>query len=126
MSKGILNKVMLIGRLGKDPELKYTNTGTAVCTFSLATNDTFKNKDGTMTDNTDWHNCVAWAKLAEICGQYLKKGTSVYLEGKQRTRSWDQDGVKKYMTETIIERIEFLGNKTENSHPEATEDGLGF
>ena len=126
MSKGTLNKVMLIGRLGKDPELKYTNTGTAVCTFSLATNDTFKDKDGKQIDNTDWHNCVAWAKLAEICGQYLKKGTSVYLEGKQRTRSWDQDGVKKYMTETIIERIEFLGNKTENSQPEATEDGLGF
>lgn len=125
MSKGTLNKVMLIGRLGKDPELKYTPSGAAVCTFSIATTDSFK-KDDKVTETTDWHNCVAWQKLAEIYGQYLKKGTPVYIEGKQRTRSWDKDGVKHYATEVIIERLEMLGNKSENSQPAESGDGLEF
>lgn len=125
MAKGTLNKVMLIGRLGRDPELKYTPSGAAVCTFSIATTDSFK-KDDKVTETTDWHNCVAWQKLAEICGQYLKKGAPVYLEGKQRTRTWDKDGVKHYATEVILERMEMLGNKTENSQPATTDDGLEF
>jgi single-strand DNA-binding protein len=126
MSKGTLNKVMLIGRLGRDPELKYTPSGAAVCTFSIATNDSFK-KDDKVTETTDWHNCVAWQKLAEICGQYLRKGASVYIEGKQKTRTWEKDGVKHYQTEVIIERMEMLGNKTENSQPaDSGDDGLGF
>jgi len=109
MARG-LNKVTLIGNLGKDPELKYTNSGVAVATFSLATSDSWKDQEGNMQERTEWHNIVAWRKLAEICGQYLKKGSQVYIEGKIQTRSYnDKEGVKKYITEIVADQLLMLG-----------------
>ena len=98
-----LNKVMLIGNAGKDAEVRYTGSGKAVASFSLATGATWKDKTtGQLQEKTDWHNIVAWERLAEICGEYVKKGKRVYVEGRIETRSYDdKDGVKKYMTEII-------------------------
>ena len=113
MSKGTLNKVQLIGRLGKDPELRYTPAGVAVATMTIATNESYKDKDGKMIESTDWHRVIAWRKLAEICGQYLRKGSLVYFEGKLKTRSYeDRDGVKKYVTEIVADNMQMLGGKT--------------
>jgi single-strand DNA-binding protein len=110
MARG-LNKVTLIGNLGKDPELKYTNSGVAVATFSLATSDSWKDQEGNMQERTEWHNIVAWRKLAEICGQYLKKGSQVYIEGKIQTRNYlDKEGVKKYITEIVADQLLMLGS----------------
>lgn len=108
--KGI-NKVILLGHLGKDPELKYTPQGTAVAKFSLATSDRFKDKDGNWQDRTEWHNITAWGRTAEIAGEYLKKGRQVYIEGALRTHSWDdkQTGQKKYMTEVVVNDLVLLG-----------------
>jgi single-strand DNA-binding protein len=105
-----LNKVTLIGNLGKDPELSYTASGVAVAKFSIATNERWKDQDGNPQERTEWHNIVAWRKLAEICGQYLKKGSKVYLEGKLQTRSWDDKntGVKRYTTEIIADDLIML------------------
>jgi len=106
-----VNKVILIGNLGKDPEVKYTPHGTAVAKFSLATNERYKDKEGNWQDRTEWHNIVAWARLAEIVGEYLKKGRSCYVEGRLQTRSWDdkESGQKKYMTEIVAGDIVLLG-----------------
>jgi len=95
-----LNKVTLIGRLGRDPEIRYFESGTAKANFPLATSETYTNKEGQRVENTEWHNIIFWRQLAEIAEKYLKKGALVYIEGKLRTRSWDdQDGNKKYITE---------------------------
>jgi len=102
---------MLIGNLGKDPELKYTPGGTAVCSFSIATTRSFTDKDGNKQEKTEWHNIKVWQKSAEIAAEYLKKGKQVYVEGRLETRSWEQDGQKKYMTEIIAERFLMLGQK---------------
>lgn len=108
MSIGV-NKVILVGGLGKDPELKFTPSGQAVCNFSLATSESFKDKNGEKQSKTEWHNIVIWGKLAEIANQYLKKGSQVYLEGKITTRSWDdKDGNKKYTTEIVVSSFQFL------------------
>jgi len=114
MAKSV-NKVILIGNLGKDPEVKYTPSGTAVAKFSLATNERYKDKAGEWQDRTEWHNIVAWQKLAEIAGEYLKKGRSVYIEGRIRTHSWDDktSGQKKYMTEIIANDLVLLGGRGE-------------
>ena len=114
MAKSV-NKVILIGNLGKDPEVKYTPSGTAVAKFSLATNERFKDKAGEWQDRTEWHNIVAWQRLAEIAGEYLKKGRSVYVEGRIQTHSWDdkQTGQKKYMTEIIANDLVLLGGRGE-------------
>ena len=108
--KGI-NKVILLGNLGKDPELKYTPQGTPVAKFSLATSDRFKDNDGNWHDRTEWHNITAWGRTAEIAGEYLKKGRQVYIEGALRTHSWDdkQTGQKKYMTEVVVNDLVLLG-----------------
>ncbi len=112
MAKGTLNKVILIGRLGKDPELRYTPNGAAVTNFNLATNEVYNDKDGKQVEQTDWHRVVAWRKLAEICGQYLKKGSLVYIEGKLKTRTYDdREGVKKYVTEIVADQMQMLGGK---------------
>jgi single-strand DNA-binding protein len=105
-----LNKVMLIGNLGKDPELRYTTSGVAVATFSLATNESWKDQDGNLQERTEWHNIVAWRKLAEICGEWLKKGKKVYIEGRIQTRSYDDKntGQKKYMTEIVADSMIML------------------
>ncbi|MCF8034385.1 MAG: single-stranded DNA-binding protein [Desulfarculaceae bacterium] len=109
MARGI-NKVILIGNLGADPELKYTASGTPVCTFRLATSETFKDREGNQQERTEWHRIVAWAKLGEIAAQYLSKGRQVYIEGSIRTRTWeDQNGERKYMTEIVARDIQFLG-----------------
>ena len=107
-----MNKAIIIGNLGKDPELRYTASGTAVCNFSMATTDRFKNKQGEQQESTEWHNIVAWGNLADICGKYLKKGSKAMVEGKLQTRSWDdKDGNKKYTTEINISNLEMLDSK---------------
>lgn len=108
-----LNKVTLIGNLGKDPELSYTPSGVAVAKFSIATGERWKDDAGNTQERTEWHNIVAWRKLAEICGQYLKKGSKVYLEGKIQTRSWDDKntGVKRYMTEIVADDLIMLDSR---------------
>jgi single-strand DNA-binding protein len=105
-----LNKVMLIGNLGKDPELRYTSSGVAVATFSLATSDSWKDQEGNQQERTEWHNIVAWRKLAEICGEWLKKGKKVYLEGRIQTRSYDDKntGQKRYITEIVADNLIML------------------
>lgn len=108
MARGI-NKVILIGNLGADPEMKYTASGTALCTFRLATSENFQDRDGQTQERTEWHRIVTWGKLAEICGQYLSKGRQAYIEGSIRTRSWDDNGVKRYMTEINAREVQFLG-----------------
>jgi single-strand DNA-binding protein len=97
-----LNKVLLVGRLGKDPELRYTADGTPVATFTMATSETFKDKSGTKQERTEWHTIVVWRKLAEIAGEYLKKGRLVYVEGKIQSREWEgKDGIKRRQYEII-------------------------
>ncbi len=118
-----LNKVTLIGNLGKDPELSYTASGVAVAKFSVATGERWKDDSGNMQERTEWHNIVAWRKLAEICGQYLKKGSKVYLEGKLQTSSWDDKstGVKKYKTEVVAGDLIMLDSKGDNGSSSASE-----
>ena len=109
-----VNKVILVGNLGKDPELRYTAGGTAVATFSLATSERFKDRNGEMQEKTEWHNIVAWRNLAEICGKYLHKGKQVYIEGKIQTRSYDdRDGNKRYITEIVADQMQMLGRQGE-------------
>ena len=105
-----LNKVMLIGNLGKDPEVRYTSAGVPVATFSLATSDSWKDQDGNTQEKTEWHNIVAWRKLAEICGEWLKKGKKVYIEGRIQTRSYDDKntGQKRYITEIVADQMLML------------------
>lgn len=111
MSRG-LNKVVLIGRLGKDPELKYTQGGTAVANFTVATSETWTDKaSGEKKEKTEWHRIVAWGKLGEICGEYLAKGAQVFIEGKLQTRSWEQDGVTRYVTEIVASDMQMLDSK---------------
>ncbi len=104
-----VNKVILVGNLGSDPELRYTANGTAVAKFSIATNETYIDKDGNRQDQTEWHRIIAWRKLAEICGQYLSKGRQVYIEGRLRTTSYEKDGVKRYTTEIEAREMLMLG-----------------
>ncbi len=109
-----LNKVMLIGNLGKDPEVRYTQSGTAVASFSLATSERFKNKNGEWEDKTEWHNVTLWGRLAEIAGEYLAKGKTVYIEGRLQTRKWqDKDGRDRYTTEIVGDRMQMLSGKGE-------------
>jgi single-strand DNA-binding protein len=119
-----VNKVILVGHLGKDPELKYTPSGTPVASFSLATSERFKDKDGNWQDRTEWHNIVLWQRLAEIAGEYLKKGRMVYVEGRIQTRSWDDKntGEKKYRTEVVGNDIVLLGG----GQRESSEEGGGY
>jgi single-strand DNA-binding protein len=110
-----LNRVQLIGNLGKDPEVKYTPQGTPVAKLTIATNERYKDKEGQWQDRTEWHNVVLWQRLAEIAGEYLKKGGKVYIEGRLQTRSWDdkQTGQKKYMTEVVGSDLILLGGRGE-------------
>ncbi len=110
-----VNKVILLGNLGKDPEVKYTPSGTAVAKFSVATTYRYKDKNEQWQDQTEWHNVVAWARLAEIAGEYLKKGNKVYIEGRLQTRSWDDKNTnqKKYMTEVVANDLVLLSGRGE-------------
>lgn len=114
MAKSI-NKVILLGNLGKDPEVKYTPSGTPVARFTLATNERYKDKAGEWQERTEWHTIVAWQRLAEIVGEYLKKGSKVYIEGRLQTSSWEdkQSGEKKYRTEIIANDLVLLSGKGE-------------
>jgi single-strand DNA-binding protein len=114
MAKSV-NKVILIGNLGKDPEVKYTPSGTAVAKFSLATNERYKDKGGEWQDRTEWHNIVAWQRLAEIVGEYVKKGSKLYIEGRLQTSSWDdkESGQKRYKTEVIANDLVLLSGRGE-------------
>lgn len=119
-----VNKVILIGNLGKDPELRYSPSGQAVAKFSLATGSRWKDKEGQWQDRTDWHNIVAFGKTAEICNEYLKKGRQVFIEGRIQTRSYDdRDGNKKWITEIITQSMQMLGRKgeAEEEIPESVE-----
>ena len=107
-----VNKVILIGNLGRDPEMKYTSSGTPVCKLSLATTRSWTNKSGERTEETEWHRVTVWGKTAEHCNNYLAKGRSCYVEGRLRTSSYEQDGVKKWSTEIVAETVQFLGGVT--------------
>ena len=105
-----VNKVILVGNLGADPTMRYTPNGTAVANFNIATTERFTNKEGEKESRTEWHRIVAWARLAEICNEYLKKGKQVYVEGRLQTRSWeDQQGNKKFTTEVVANNMVMLG-----------------
>ena len=105
----MINKAILIGNLGADPELRYTQSGTPVASFRIATTERWKDKDGNQQEQTEWHNIVAWSRLAEICGEYLNKGSRVYIEGKLQTRKWqDQKGNDRYTTEIVAREMKML------------------
>ena len=109
----MVNKVILVGNLGRDPELRTTPNGQAVAKFSIATNRRWKDRDGNRQEQTEWHNIVVWGRQAEVAGQYLNKGKQIYLEGRLQTSSWDdrETGVKKYRTEIICENFTMLGGR---------------
>ena len=112
-----INKVILVGNLGKDPETRYLESGVAVTSFSLATTESYKDKSGNRVDQTEWHNIVLWRGLAEVAEKYLKKGSQVYVEGKIRTRAWDdKEGNKRYTTEIIGDNMTMLGGKKEGDN----------
>ncbi len=127
-----LNKVMLIGNVGKDPEVRYLdgnnnpNSGsTKVATFTLATTERYRDRNGELRENTEWHNIVAWRNSADVAEKYIRKGTQVYIEGKLRTRSWtDQTGNKRYTTEVTVDNLQLLGRKSDN--PGAQDGGQGY
>lgn len=111
-----VNKVILLGNLGKDPEVRHLENGRAVANFSLATSEVYKNKNGEKVTTTEWHNIVMWSPLAEIAEKYLKKGNQVYLDGKIQTRTYDdKDGNRKYMTEIVVQNLNMLGSKNDGN-----------
>ena len=124
-----VNKVILIGNLGKDPEVRYLDNGVAVANMSIATTENYKNKEGDRVSQTEWHDVVLWRGLAEIAEKYLKKGSSVYIEGKIRTNKWvDKDENTRYKTEILVDKLNMLarsGNSEGNNTP-STEDDLPF
>jgi single-strand DNA-binding protein len=119
-----VNKVILVGHLGKDPEVRTLEAGTKVATFSLATTESFKGKDGQRVDQTEWHSIVLWRGLAEVAEKYLKKGQLVYIEGKLKTRSWEKDGIKKYTTEIQADNMSMLGGKKDGQEYPAQESAV--
>ena len=106
-----VNKVILVGNLGRDPEVRYMPNGEAVANFSIATTENWKDKSGVKQEKTEWHNIVMYRKLAEIAGEYLKKGRPVYVEGRLQTRKWEKDGVTRYSTEIIADSMQMLGGR---------------
>lgn len=110
-----INKVILVGNLGKDPEVRYLENNVAVAKFTLATSETYRDKEGNRKDTTEWHNIILWRGLAEVAEKYLKKGSLVYIEGKIRTRSWEDNGNKKYFTEVVGDVLTMLGRKPEEA-----------
>jgi single-strand DNA-binding protein len=115
-----VNKVLIIGRLGIDPEVKTLSSGQQVATFSVATSENWNDRDGQKQERTEWHRIVVWGKLAELCGKYLTKGRQVYLEGRLQTRSWDdKNGQKRYTTEIVAQNVQFLGSQNNPSHGHA-------
>jgi single-strand DNA-binding protein len=124
MASRSVNKVILIGNLGKDPELRYTSSGVAVASFSVATNESWKDPEGNTQERTQWHNIVAWRKLAEICGEYLKKGSKLYLEGRLQYRNYDdKNGVKRYVTEIVMDEMVMLDGRGGGTSASAPDTG---
>jgi single-strand DNA-binding protein len=119
-----VNKAILVGRLGKDPEVKHLEKGNVVANFSIATSESYTNKQGEKTETTEWHNIVIWGKLAEVAEKYLSKGSMVYLEGKIITRMWEKDGEKKYTTEIVVFSMQMLDSKNKSGADES--DSLPF
>ena len=117
-----VNRAILVGNLGKDPELKYTQSGKAVCSFSLATSESWKDKQGVKTDSTTWHNIVAWGKQAEVMAEHLTKGKQIYLEGRISNRNYDKDGEKKYISEVVVQSFQFIGAKSESTAKTTPDD----
>lgn len=119
MSKRGVNKVILLGRIGQDPELKHTPSGDAVANFTIATSEVWTDKNsGQKQERTEWHRCVAWRKIAEIIGQYVTKGDSLYIEGHLSTRKWtDAQGVERYQTEIVVDEMQLIGGKKEGGQP---------
>ena len=111
-----LNKVMLIGNLGRDPEVRYTPDGLAIANFTIATSERRKNKSGEYADSVEWHRIVAFGKLAEVCGEYLSKGRQIYAVGRLQTRSWEKDGVTRYTTEVVAAEVQFLGRRDDGGY----------
>ncbi len=121
-----VNKVILVGRLGKDPEVRTTGNGNSVASFSIATNEKWTGKSGQAEERTEWHNIVAWGKLAELCGQYLQKGGQVYIEGRLQTREYDdKDGIKRRTTEINAREVVFLSSKGGGARDDAGSYGGG-
>ncbi len=115
MARGGINKVILIGNVGADPELRYTPSGAGVTNFNIATNESWTDKSGQRQENTEWHRIVVWGRLAEICNQYLRKGSKVYIEGRLQTRNWEgQDGQKRYTTEIVARDMQMLDSRDES------------
>ncbi len=113
-----VNKALLVGRLGRDPESRYTPSGQAVCNFSLATDETYKDRSGERQKRTEWHRIVVWGKLGEICQKYLKKGSLIFIEGRIQTRQWDdKDGNKRFQTEIVATGMRMLGSRGEAGAP---------
>ena len=110
-----VNRVILIGNLGKDPDIITFDNGVKKASFPLATSESYKNKEGNRVDQTEWHNIVMWRGLADIAERYLRKGNQIYVEGRLRTRSWEQDGIKKYITEIFTDNMTMLGSKQRDS-----------
>ena len=136
MSRGCVNKVILVGNLGADPEIRFTPGGVQVASVSMATTESWTNKNGENHERTEWHRLVLWRRLAEIAAQYLKKGSKVYVEGKLQTRTWDdQKGQRHYMTEVVVNNLEMLDSAgspaeldlayTDQREPEAVAVGAG-
>jgi len=123
---GSVNLVIVVGNLGKDPEVKFMQNGTPVCNFSVATSEQWKDKEGQKQEKTEWHRIVVWGKQAEACGQYLKKGRPVCVEGKIQTRDSEKDGVTKYVTEIKADRVTFLGGKDKSESAAPGSDDVGF
>ena len=123
-----VNKAIILGRLGQNPELKYTPSGNAVCSFSVATSDNWKDKSGQKQEKTEWHRVVVWGKLAELCNQYLAKGRQAFVEGRLQTRSWDdKDGNKRYTTEINAATVQFIGGPSADRGADRNVDnGAGF
>ena len=119
-----VNKVILVGRLGKDPEVRYTPNGVAIANFSIATSEEWKDKDtGEKQERTEWHRIVAWRRLGEICGEYLHKGSQIYIEGRLQTREWeDRDGNKRYTTEIVAQNMQMLGKPSREGRAESPEE----
>ena len=120
-----VNKVILVGNLGRDPEIRYMPDGTAVANFSIATSEEWKDKNtGEKKSRTEWHRIVAFRRLGEICGEYLSKGKQVYIEGRLQTRSWEKDGITRYTTEILADKMQMLGSKDYNSAPRGMDGGF--
>jgi single-strand DNA-binding protein len=120
-----VNKAILVGRLGRDPETRYISSGQAVCNFNLATDETYKDKNGERQKRTEWHRIIVWGKLAEIAQQYLKKGSQIYVEGRIQTREWEKDGLKRYTTEIVANSFKFLGGRSEGGSGTPSAGGGG-